>query len=304
MNKRSTHALCCAMAILAMTAWGCSSDEGGGAAAAGGNDAGGTIGDAAGTSDSGGSDGTNLDAGSTDTAVADSGGAKDSAASDSTTADTSSADAGNSGDTASNGNDTTTDSASSTDAASSTDVGSSSDTSSSADTATAEQWNTCDANADCAVFESECCDHCNGGKLIAVNKTHLDAAIKAFKKPADQCKGTACTEKGCGAAVAACEAGKCVGKPDPAFPFGCAKLGENDCDASKQCGTIWSYDVAAVCANKPTLPKTFQGCMKSDVGCGDALTCASKEGAKVIFPSTCLAEGWKAEQYDACCKSP
>ena len=164
-------------------------------------------------------------------------------------------------------------------------------------------WFVCDSINDCAVFQGECCDHCNGGKLVAVNKKYLDVAKKVLAKPADQCKGTPCTEKACGQPVAACDNGKCVGKQDPAFPNGCAKLNESDCTISKLCAPLWSYEKTAVCKNTSPLPKTFQGCMKGDMGCGDALTCASKEKELVVFPSTCLPEGWKAEKYELCCKN-
>src|SRR5687767_4404651 len=61
----------------------------------------------------------------------------------------------------------------------------------------------CTTSDDCVVVETGCCDHCNGGKAEAYNKAHADA-----HKP-QQCADTTCTERGCGDAVASCEAGTC-----------------------------------------------------------------------------------------------
>lgn len=61
----------------------------------------------------------------------------------------------------------------------------------------------CATDADCVIVETACCDHCNGGAAEAFN-----VAFAAQHKPTG-CENTACTELGCGAAVAACEAGTC-----------------------------------------------------------------------------------------------
>ncbi|GEM_PF-4549293 len=42
--------------------------------------------------------------------------------------------------------------------------------------------------------------------------------------------------------------------------------------------------------------------MKSDVSCNTALQCATKGAAMVVFPNSCLPEGWKAEKWETCCK--
>lgn len=63
---------------------------------------------------------------------------------------------------------------------------------------------TCDVDADCAVVETECCDHCNGGKVEAYRKELADA----HKKPG--CEQTACTEMACGQATAACKDHVCT----------------------------------------------------------------------------------------------
>jgi hypothetical protein len=66
-------------------------------------------------------------------------------------------------------------------------------------------WTTCKADADCALVETACCDHCNGGKAVAVNKAHVADAGKL--RPA--CGPTACTKRGC-TTRAACDKGTCV----------------------------------------------------------------------------------------------
>jgi hypothetical protein len=62
----------------------------------------------------------------------------------------------------------------------------------------------CTADADCVVVETACCDHCNGGKAEAFNVAFADQ-----HKPTG-CDGTACTKRGCGEALAKCEAGTCT----------------------------------------------------------------------------------------------
>jgi hypothetical protein len=49
---------------------------------------------------------------------------------------------------------------------------------------------TCTSDDDCVLIETECCDHCNGGKRKAVTKSR--AAV--FQRPTN-CGG--CTKKGC-----------------------------------------------------------------------------------------------------------
>ena len=81
-------------------------------------------------------------------------------------------------------------------------------------------------------------------------------------------------------------------------------LGEEDCKASKLCAPMYAFDQPSqICANTSPLSKLYAGCMSADIGCGAALTCAVKEGAKASFPSTCLGEGWKGLNYGECCPS-
>jgi hypothetical protein len=62
----------------------------------------------------------------------------------------------------------------------------------------------CTSDADCAVVETQCCDHCNGGKAAAFNKAFADA------HKATGCEQTMCTEMACGQAVASCQSGTCT----------------------------------------------------------------------------------------------
>jgi hypothetical protein len=67
----------------------------------------------------------------------------------------------------------------------------------------------CTADADCAVVETKCCDHCNGGVAQAFNVAHAKA------HEAKGCEQTMCTERGCGAAVAKCTSGQCTVEIQP-----------------------------------------------------------------------------------------
>lgn len=62
-----------------------------------------------------------------------------------------------------------------------------------------EKDRACEADSDCAVIETECCDHCNGGKVEAYRKEVAPSHKKAG------CEQTMCTERGCGAASAVCK---------------------------------------------------------------------------------------------------
>jgi len=67
----------------------------------------------------------------------------------------------------------------------------------------------CTTDDDCEIVETACCDHCNGGKVDAFAKAHA-----ADHKPTG-CEGKMCTERGCGAAVAKCNAGQCAAEIQP-----------------------------------------------------------------------------------------
>ena len=167
---------------------------------------------------------------------------------------------------------------------------------------TSAKWTACSASADCVPVELACCDHCNGGKLGAFHKDHASEAKAALGPAPGACDATACTEMGCGPAVAWCESGVCAAGPDPAFGAGCAKLDETKCKVSPSCAPLSAWAPEASCKNEPATP-VFQGCMSGEAGCGDAETCAIEPstGKLWMFPSTCLPEGWKAQTWEACC---
>lgn len=67
----------------------------------------------------------------------------------------------------------------------------------------------CQSDADCVVVETACCDHCNGGKADAFAKAFAD------QHKAKDCGSTACTERGCGKAIAVCTDHKCEAHIEP-----------------------------------------------------------------------------------------
>lgn len=69
-----------------------------------------------------------------------------------------------------------------------------------------DEWRACSAAADCQLVVTTCCDHCNGGKTVAVSTAHAKDVTAKYPK---QCANTACTLRGC-MTRAACAAGRCV----------------------------------------------------------------------------------------------
>lgn len=69
-----------------------------------------------------------------------------------------------------------------------------------------DAWRQCAANDECVLVETACCDHCNGGKAVVVNKAHQKDAEKLRAKCAPT---TACTMRACLTRVA-CENALCV----------------------------------------------------------------------------------------------
>jgi hypothetical protein len=79
----------------------------------------------------------------------------------------------------------------------------------------ATDWQACGADSDCVVVELGCCDHCNGGRVTAVNKEFED---EAREEMADECEADhPCTLMACAEEIAACEDGQCTHHPDPDF---------------------------------------------------------------------------------------
>lgn len=68
-------------------------------------------------------------------------------------------------------------------------------------------WLTCEADADCAVVEVGCCDHCNDGRVVSVVTKQSKAARTRYRPR--RCPDP-CTERGCAAAEPVCVEGKCA----------------------------------------------------------------------------------------------
>lgn len=82
-------------------------------------------------------------------------------------------------------------------------------------------WVACRGDADCEALELGCCDHCNGGWVMAVNRAHVAPALAAYHATCDAHEerlpdgsiafsGPTCTELGCGAIAQRCAGGRCV----------------------------------------------------------------------------------------------
>jgi hypothetical protein len=68
---------------------------------------------------------------------------------------------------------------------------------------------TCSDTAECVVVETGCCDHCNGGALLAVNNRYTDAAMAAFRQR--ECEDSSCTKMACEwSYTPVCDAGSCA----------------------------------------------------------------------------------------------
>lgn len=161
-------------------------------------------------------------------------------------------------------------------------------------------WDTCEVASDCVAIETECCDHCNGGQLLSVNKKHEADAKANFS--AQLCEGVACTEIACWPAVGTCQAGKC-GWDDKGPTPSCSELGQDACTAEASCAAIMGAPAEEYCVdNFDNWMSIFAGCMDGDMGCGEAETCAKgPDGTALAFPNTCLPAGWSAASQEECC---
>src|SRR5215467_11310919 len=84
-----------------------------------------------------------------------------------------------------------------------------------------DEWVSCRSDADCVALEMDCCDHCNGGWVLAVNRDHVARTTAAYhasctaweRKEADgsiSFCGPSCTELGCGPIGQLCQGGRCT----------------------------------------------------------------------------------------------
>ena len=79
--------------------------------------------------------------------------------------------------------------------------------------ATSFDWQSCGSDSDCVVVELGCCDHCNGGRVMAVN---MQYEAQAKETMSDQCaKDYSCTLMACAPELARCDSGTCTSYADP-----------------------------------------------------------------------------------------
>jgi hypothetical protein len=70
-----------------------------------------------------------------------------------------------------------------------------------------DEWTACERDEECVGVEIGCCDHCNGGRLVAARRRYAEQTRERYR-PSD-CN-RACTEKGCFAPAPVCEASRCT----------------------------------------------------------------------------------------------
>lgn len=81
----------------------------------------------------------------------------------------------------------------------------------------------CSTSSECVAINIDCCDLCNGGTAMPLNKAHASEAIAKLLTPKD-CSSASCGDVPCDLPPTICHEGKCafsmaVHKP-PALPTG------------------------------------------------------------------------------------
>ena len=159
-------------------------------------------------------------------------------------------------------------------------------------------WLACSQDSDCAAVEIGCCDHCNGGKVLAARTDHIGEVQTAFGAKA--CAGTGCTMRYCsGPAIPLCQQGQCAVGP---LASPCEGLGEAACKADAACMPNYG-GLVADCAGSPgvDIMSTFLGCSAWQT-CGQVISCAiSPTGQKFKTGSDCEPAGWKLGNDSTCC---
>ena len=87
----------------------------------------------------------------------------------------------------------------------------------------------------------------------------------------------------------------------------CEALDADGCAADASCAGLLGAPADEICGGDYTnWMSEALGCMSADAGCGDAETCAEEPGggARMVFPSTCLPDGWTEVAWDECCAGP
>lgn len=163
------------------------------------------------------------------------------------------------------------------------------------DTAAPELF-ACKSDLDCVAIETECCDHCNGGKALAVAAAYLTEAKAQFGP--GNCAGIACTEMACAPSKVLCKNKKCA---LIATPSECAKLDAATCADTEGC-MAWKA-VPQTCDGVQNSAK-FLGCTAFK-NCATVVTCAADaDGLKYSFPDSCLPPGFTATGSSDCCAKP
>ncbi len=176
-------------------------------------------------------------------------------------------------------------------------------TDSTVDAAAPPAWFACAQPGDCAAVEIACCDHCNGGKLMAANKAYASDVKSMFG--AKNCGGVACTAMGCAfPPTLACQQGQCaIGAP--VSP--CDNLSEVACQANGACAPYYGFHLADACFDMGPTPdkQVFLGCIPS-LTCGMMVGCAtSPSGEKFYVPYLCDAPpGWQVTPGSCCHAAP
>ena len=77
----------------------------------------------------------------------------------------------------------------------------------------------CTTSSDCIAINIDCCDLCNGGTAMPLNKAHAEQAVAKLLTPKD-CSSASCGDVPCDLPPTICHEGKCafsmaVNKPPP-----------------------------------------------------------------------------------------
>jgi hypothetical protein len=70
------------------------------------------------------------------------------------------------------------------------------------------EWTACTTDGECVAIEIACCDHCNGGALLSINRAHEAQAVERYR--ARDCGETMCTQMACFGPDAVCREGACT----------------------------------------------------------------------------------------------
>lgn len=81
------------------------------------------------------------------------------------------------------------------------------------------KFRACSTDADCTAIDIDCCNLCNGGTAMPLNKAFVDEARKRLLEPKD-CSAVSCTDAPCEMPATTCHESVCsfsmaVNKPKP-----------------------------------------------------------------------------------------